>query len=117
MSCDFHVYCRSCNSQHPFQDANHADRLMHTLIRHAPAIAALAPLLIESNEHIDVRVHYGPIDAAWFRNHLGHELVVRDEYGRIAGTCGKAFECSECQTRHYCRRSIEHEDACKVRDA
>ena len=50
MSCDYHVYCRTCDNAHPFQDANWGDKVMHHLINHAAAIAALEPLLRESPE-------------------------------------------------------------------
>lgn len=112
MSCDYHVYCRSCSEQHPFMDANHGDRLMHHLIRHAAAIAALVPLIHESPESIDFRVFYGHIDPSWFARHLGHDLCVRDEYGKIDGTCGKRFDCPGCNTPHYCCRPMGHPDAC-----
>ncbi len=83
MSRDFHVYCRSCDSEHPFNDANHADRLMAHLIKHAAAIAALVPLVDECPEMLTFRIYYGHIEPNWFAEHLGHELVVRDEYGEI----------------------------------
>jgi hypothetical protein len=88
VSRDFHVYCRSCDSEHAFSDANHASPVMAHLIKHAGAIAALVPLLDDCPENLTFRIYYGYIEPRWFKAHLGHELVVRDEYGEILEPAG-----------------------------
>jgi hypothetical protein len=55
---------------------------MFKLIDHADAIAGMARLLDDTWE-IELRTHYGRIDAEWFKKHLGHDLVARSEYGDI----------------------------------
>jgi len=82
MSCDWNVFCRTCNDEHGFDDANHMVDLMFTLIRHADAIAGLTSLL-DSTSDVVLKTHYGEITAGWFKKHLGHDLVARSEYGDI----------------------------------
>lgn len=83
MSCDWNIYCRTCNATHDFLDANHKEDLMWHLIRHASSIAALAPLMEGDlfNGNLELRTFYGRIDSRWFRDHLGHDLVPISEYG------------------------------------
>jgi hypothetical protein len=94
-------------------DANHADSFMRHLIEHAAIVAMLAPFLRDSPESVDFRVSYGQIDPSWFATHLDHDLVVRDEYGKIDGTCAKRYICPHCQTAHYCKLSFAHEGLCR----
>jgi hypothetical protein len=86
MSCDWSVYCKTCNETHDFTDANHQKDLMLVLITHARAIAGLSPLMQDNRTFADISLttSYGTIDVEWFRRHLEHELVPRDEYGNIA---------------------------------
>ena len=85
MSCDWNIYCKTCGSTHEFIDANHRKDLMVVLITHASVIAALHPLVNDNGTWVDIDIHtcYGNIDVGWFHTHHTHELVPRDEYGRI----------------------------------
>lgn len=85
MSCDWSIFCRTCNEEHPFSDANHAERLMRHIIASAPQIAALVPLidLNLSPWEIELGCRFGSIDPQFFREHLGHDLVPRSEYGNF----------------------------------
>lgn len=87
MSCDWNLYCKTCDSTHEFVDANHCKDLMTVLIRHASAIAGLQALIEDNNTWVNFELHtfYGNIDIEWFAEHYSHELVPRDEYGRING--------------------------------
>ncbi|HEY3493805.1 MAG TPA: hypothetical protein VGK73_03930 [Polyangiaceae bacterium] len=96
-------------------DANHARLLMGHLIKHRAAIAALEPVLSEAPETIEFRAFYGHIDPTWFRLHLDHDLCVRDEYGKIDGTCGERFTCAECDRVHYCRLGQGHDGRHRVK--
>ena len=82
MSCDWNVHCKTCGDTHRFDDANHAVELMRALVKHASAIALLAPLFNEGVYDVELRTPYGWIDVAWFAQHAGHALVPIDEYGR-----------------------------------
>lgn len=79
MSTDWHVHCKDCNSNHPFNDANHQDGLMHGLVRHKRLIASLLPLLTDKDITSDVefKTYYGHIDVHWFAEHVEHNLVVQ----------------------------------------
>lgn len=115
MSTDWNVYCRTCDDVHSFSDANHMDRDMVALIRHAEDIAALAPLL--ADEHVGHRIEftlgsYGTIDPAWFKAHLGHDLVPRDEYGRCLDQCSERWTCTFCKKAHWCTLKPGHEPPC-----
>lgn len=84
MSTDWNVHCADCDVTHTFNDANHMLPEMRLLVKYAPAIAGLAPLMDESR---DVRLKlgecgtYGDIEPAWFATHLGHRLCPISEYG------------------------------------
>jgi hypothetical protein len=45
--------------------------------------------------------------------HEHHEIVVRDEYGAIFGTCATGFDCPECGGRAYCGLPPKHEGSCQ----
>jgi len=111
MSRDFHVYCALCNERHDFQDANWQEDLMRELIRNQEAIAALGSLCLGADVWLDT--NYGRVDTGWFALHVGHGLVVIDEYGKVADTCGKHFKCAGCDTQHYCRLDQGHDGECK----
>lgn len=84
MSCDWNVKCVDCDSVHPFCDANHRVDLMHSLIRHAAAVAALDPLMQESTVAVlELRTSFGVVDTAWFAEHAGHRLAPVSEYGDL----------------------------------
>lgn len=83
MSTDWDVYCRNCKSEHGFSDANHEEDLMFHLIKHSSVIASMISLVNNPRYTITFRVYHGTIDPQWFADHLGHDLVVRSEYGDI----------------------------------
>jgi hypothetical protein len=87
MSCDWNIYCKTCDSTHGFADANYQKELMVMLIAHASEIAGLLPLVKDDSVpwiEITVRTTYGSLDIEWFHEHHTHVLVPIDEYGRIA---------------------------------
>ena len=107
MSCDYVVYCTTCSSRHPFNDANHQQDLMRSLIRYASAIGHLAPLLDEAP--VDVQTPYGRLHPEWFAEHAEHELVVVDEYGRLENQCRANVICSHCTNIHPCLLDRDHD--------
>lgn len=110
MSTDWNVHCVDCKSTHHFSDANHQDELMLALCRHAEAIAALLELQKEARFDIQLRTLWGDVDIAWFREHLGHQLLPIDEYGRLYQHCRERIYCGECKiTAHQCALLEGHE--------
>lgn len=111
MSTDWHIHCVDCNVTHRFDDANRRDRLMLTLIKHADSIASLVELLEEAGGDVELKTFWGRIDAAWFRAHLGHNLMPIDEYGHLLDQCAKRIECT-CGALHWCSLKKDHEGPC-----
>lgn len=115
MSCDYFVYCVPCNDRHPFNDANHQVELMRAFIRHAVAIAALTPLSTDTHGDLFLGTAYGRVDPSWFQHHLGHELRVIDEYGKLDGDCGQRAACPHCRIHHPCGLPHGHLGHCTPR--
>lgn len=109
MSCDWNIRCLDCAITLHFDDANHQDDLMRSLIRHAPAIAALLPLLEESRHGVELKTYYGVVDVKWLAEHAGHRLQAIDEYGRLDDQCHHNWTCVACSSSHKCERGLNHE--------
>ena len=108
MSTDWNVHCLDCKETHTFCDANHMDAEMATLCKHAAAIAALAPLMAES-DYLEFRLgSRGEIDTTWFAKHAGHRLVPISEYGDILGQCAVHVKCV-CGSRRQCTKDYGHD--------
>lgn len=110
MSTDWNVHCLDCKATLRFDDANHDDKVMAALCKHAGAIAALAPLIGELGP-LDVALevpHRGAIDPGWFAAHLGHRLVPISEYGHILDQCAEYVACV-CGGLRRCVLAFGHE--------
>lgn len=126
MSTDWDVYCRTCNEEYGFGDANRRDAEMRALAKHAAAIAAIGRILDEVGQESPVlagalRLHtscivYGdpPLNTSWFAKHAGHDLVARNEYGRCDDECGEWFDCAGCRHRAACSLPKGHAGEHKV---
>jgi hypothetical protein len=112
MSTDWNVHCLDCNDTYRFDEPNHMLDLMRSLVKHAPAIAALAPLMAECGDGVRMETYYGRIDPSWFAAHAGHHLVPKDQYGRCDDECGEYIACSACGARHRCRLLPKHTGDC-----
>jgi hypothetical protein len=116
VSCDWDVWCVDCDEAVTrFCDANHREELMAALVRHAPAIAALAPLVNDADAYsIDLTTSWGRIDPASFAAHAGHKLKPRDEYGRWLDQCHGYVKCADerCGHQRQCSLKLGHEGAC-----
>lgn len=109
VSCDWNIYCRTCDETHAFNDANRLEAEMHVLIKYAAQIAALAPVQNECGVDVQFGFYsYGSIEPSWFARHLGHDLVPRDEYGRCADQCAEDVVCEHCGHRSRCARKLNH---------
>ena len=111
MSCDWDIKCVDCNEEHGFEDMNHDERLMLSLVRHADAIAALHAAIVDPDTCVELVT--GPagrrVDTAFFKKHQGHQLRPVDEYGRLSGNCARRVECPSCGTYHLCKLPEGHE--------
>jgi hypothetical protein len=105
MSTDWNVHCVDCNDTHGFNDANHEDKLMATLCKHADAIAALAPLLAEGS--VTLHTYWGDVDPRWFAQHKGHKLVPISEYGDLLTQCIEYVTCT-CGSMRRCTLDAGH---------
>ena len=113
MSTDWNVHCVDCNDTHWFNDANHQDRMMSLLIKHADAISALVEL-VQQDGCIELSTLWGRIDPAWFHRHKGHILKPIDEYGRLLDQCRERVVCKECNSNHRdCIRTHGHIGPCE----
>lgn len=86
MSCDWEVHCLDCHETHEFMDANHRDDLMASLCKHAAKLGAIAEVQDDMGWELELSVHYGRIDAAWFKKHAEHRLEPISEYGDLKST-------------------------------
>lgn len=118
MSNSYDLRCVDCAETHSFDD-NRSTESIQTLIRHADAIAALAPMMAEEPflncPSLTLgfnRGSCGAIDAAWFAAHAGHHLAVIDEYGRLLDECGNAVSCGACGHVERCRLTPRHSGPC-----
>jgi hypothetical protein len=115
MSCYWHIQCLTCGVRNSFYNANHADRAMAIIVKHAKAIAALAPFLEEIDRETTIEfgiLNEGAIDVAWFAAHQDHDLRPINEYGQLFGQCVEYVECGSCDTRHHCKLDAKHDGPC-----
>ena len=109
MSTYWHIRCVDCKNTHTFDCANHEEKLMLMLCRNAESIAALDDMMRDPEScDVKLRTNYGEVDTAWFRSHLGHQLLPIDEYGHVLGQCLERVVC-ECGASHACDLSLNHE--------
>lgn len=88
MSTAWDIRCVDCESIHGFDDANHRDREMFVICKHASAIAALVALADELGDALRLQLDsYGDIDLHWFAKHAGHRLEPISEYGDPIRQC------------------------------
>lgn len=111
MSTYWDVYCVPCKTSLGLHGNN----------QEAPAnaIAADAPrLALVPGIYVDVYETYNffgegrkAISTNWFAEHAGpnHEVVAKDEYGRISGRCGAYTDCKKCGAHGSCDLKPLHE--------
>lgn len=84
MSQDWDVYCPQCDDRLGLLDANHEQALVFRLIAARDGLCALATSVENSEMCIEVKAdHYYRFDPGFFRDHEGHPLVAKSEYGDI----------------------------------
>jgi len=113
MSCDWDVYCRTCDSYMGLSDWNQALDAVRELIAHAPDWVKIWALNQELY-HLGLHMERGgrAVCLEFFHEHASHDLVARNEYGRTDGTCGKTWKCHACNEPHRCNRPEGHTGEC-----
>jgi hypothetical protein len=82
MSTAWNVYCKTCKSEHSFDDANRCEDLMWLLIDYATEISKLVTLFRDDRSYeLKFSSRYGDINTEWFAKHCNHELIPISEYG------------------------------------
>lgn len=103
MSTSWHIRCVTCGETNHFDESDHASETMRVLCDHAPAIAAIAPLVESSPVEIRLDTPHGEVDVAWFSRHAGHALVPIDEYGRLITQCDEYAKTTDGHDRDMSR--------------
>lgn len=117
MSTRYDIICETCGEILRVCDNNGADEMMLTLCRNADEIAAMADVLdaIGGTVRVEWMRDYETLDVAWFRKHLGHELIPIDEYGAKMNACQK-YTRIQCEGGHIhgCGLERDHDGECKL---
>ncbi len=101
MSKCWDVYCKDCDVKSGITNANHREDLMRELVRHRHAIAAIVPLLNDSDVTLTLGGAGYDFDPSWFAKHHEHNLVPMSEYGDVLDDlcehrrCGKRGELQQ----------------------
>lgn len=117
MSTGFDLQCSTCGPLHSTGlDLNWGGEALAVALEHRPALEAFgkaAVLVGTSQKGFVLNNNEGPLVhvALFLAQHVGHTVIVVDEYGRILGTCAKDITCA-CGARHHCRLDPGHQGEC-----
>jgi hypothetical protein len=114
MSCSWDIGCKTCNVRSGIFDVNHGDGELTRLIEQAPAIAAAAE--IEWPYFIDGDGRQKAL-AVFFKQHEGHVMLPKDEYGKWATQCWKSVACPTCKCLRPCVLNEDHKEPCSAEKA
>lgn len=110
MSMSWDVYCRTCNQSLGLSQKS--EDAMHELIRLAPLICGIHTLEQEIGEWqigASIKVLDERVNAEWFKQHLRHDLIPQDEYGRFSDRCSERVRCPHCSALHWCDLPDQHD--------
>lgn len=119
MSRHWHLYCKTCDSRHDFDNMNHQERVMFALIEHRHTLGSLLGAVQADDLGLELTCSWSsePIHIDWFARHHNHELYAQDEYGVIARDvctrCAKEGPTRALRivghpaTGHYCDACVE----------
>lgn len=115
MSTHWDLYCVDCDEGFGF-DWNHGEKEVAQFLRadirgwleSIPA-GFRWPYQFEKGSAISLGL--------WYRQHRGHVLRVRNEYGRYLEECTKWVSCHSCDKEVPCRLPVDHDGACQVKSA
>ncbi len=93
MSTDWYPYCLTCHESYDLWNCRHPDFILY-LITNAEFIVKMGEFINRTPSYIDIELHstYGDIHPEWFKKHLGHQLVPKNEYGRYLDSSGTEVE-------------------------
>lgn len=117
MSTEYTLYCRTCESDAGFDGAMGPRYVMAAIWADREAFAAAAPLegkLCDPRTEDGLRLPRGFF--AWCAAHKGHDVAIRDQYGRDDDTCVRFIRCPTCGAHACCALPREHEGNCVPRN-
>ena len=115
MTTDYDLFCRTCGSAAHFDNVSNQETMFE--VRDEMKAFAAAE---------DVEQYVGELDMgrgvfrkpcgffSWCAKHLGHDVVVRDEYGVDHDKCESRTVCPCCGQSARCVLAHEHVGPCRV---
>jgi hypothetical protein len=101
------LYCRTCGEIHDL-DWNHGGERIQSMIPLLPELVKIGPILDRLEEYFyDLRYPSGLLHFA--KQHNGHDLIARDEYGKLFDACGEYYRCPCCDHPSHCKLPLKHE--------
>jgi len=88
MSTDWYPYCLTCHESYDMWNCHRPDFILY-LFRNIDFIVKIGEFQDGSSVDIDVHSLYGDIHPEWFKKHLGHQLVPKNEYGDYLDSKGR----------------------------
>jgi hypothetical protein len=88
MSTDWYPYCLTCHESYDMWNCHRPDFILY-LFANAELIIKIGEFQEGSAVDIDVHTWYGDIHPEWFKKHLGHQLVPKNEYGNYLDSKGR----------------------------
>lgn len=85
---------------------------MKHMVRNAIVIGEMLDVMEDGDCDLVLSDSYERVNVAWYKAHSGHELRVRDEYGRLDGQCRDRITCGHCLTPKNCVLIAGHEGQC-----
>lgn len=88
MATDWMPYCLTCNKSYDMWNCRRPEFIRY-LIDNSELLAKFGEF--QNGTVVDIEVHtwYGNLLPEWFREHFGHQLVAKNEYGRYLDSDGK----------------------------
>lgn len=115
MSCHFDLWCKTCEDDAGLH-INHGERRLLDLLKHRAAFEGLTDAAIDAYAEASTEGRVDTDALRFFPRHKGHEVVVRDEYGRESGRCGEWVDCPTCGHAQPCALKAGHEGGHAPRD-
>jgi hypothetical protein len=115
MSTSWDLFCVDCQADCGFS-WNHGESALRTLWELRKEWITIGDKLSDASAQWYL-LFYGTSEAGdiveFARRHYGHEVRLKNEYGRLDNQCFKSVRCKECETYHHCDLSIGHDGPCR----
>ena len=116
MSTHWDLVCTTCSASACI-DWNHGEGELLAFLRDdgVAKVAAVASIDLAPRGYHKLVVGIGPAPSgnatdlgSFCLKHLGHTIVVRNEYGVDSGKCGRSYSCAYCKASHQCTLQVGH---------